>query len=78
MAHRTSPFRADRQHFHHLLLAAGLTQRQAVLIMYATVAAFGSVALVAGTELKFALFILLALATVLVSSWLIRRARRLS
>jgi UDP-GlcNAc:undecaprenyl-phosphate/decaprenyl-phosphate GlcNAc-1-phosphate transferase len=45
LAKRTSPFRADRKHFHHLLLDAGLSQRQAVLLLYAVAALFGVVAL---------------------------------
>jgi UDP-GlcNAc:undecaprenyl-phosphate GlcNAc-1-phosphate transferase len=36
-----SPFQADREHLHHLLLDAGLSQRQAVLVFYAFAAAFG-------------------------------------
>lgn len=49
LAKRQSPFRADRQHFHHLLLDAGLTQRQAVLLLYTVAALFGVVALRVGS-----------------------------
>jgi UDP-GlcNAc:undecaprenyl-phosphate GlcNAc-1-phosphate transferase len=49
---RTSPFRADRGHFHHLLIDAGLTQRQAVLTLYAVAASFGSIALTVGSFAK--------------------------
>lgn len=52
IAKRTSPFRADRQHFHHLLLDAGMSQRQAVLTLYAVAAVFGIVALTAGSFAK--------------------------
>jgi UDP-GlcNAc:undecaprenyl-phosphate GlcNAc-1-phosphate transferase len=52
MLHRTSPFRADRSHFHHLLIDAGMTQRQAVLTLYAVSAGFGAVAVVAGSFAK--------------------------
>jgi UDP-GlcNAc:undecaprenyl-phosphate GlcNAc-1-phosphate transferase len=45
LAKRTSPFRADKKHFHHLLLDAGMSQRQAVLTVYAAAAIFGVVAL---------------------------------
>lgn len=38
-------FSADREHIHHKLLEKGLSQRQAVLILYAVTAAFGAVAL---------------------------------
>lgn len=39
-----SPFTADRQHLHFLLLDAGMTQKQAVLFLYAVSAAFGFIA----------------------------------
>jgi UDP-GlcNAc:undecaprenyl-phosphate GlcNAc-1-phosphate transferase len=47
-----SPFRADRGHFHHLLFDAGLSQRQAVLTMYAISMVFGGVALLIGSHAK--------------------------
>jgi UDP-GlcNAc:undecaprenyl-phosphate GlcNAc-1-phosphate transferase len=55
----TSPFRADRGHFHHLLLDVGLSQRQAVLILYAVTAAFGTVALFSGSFAKLIALIIL-------------------
>ncbi len=62
LAKRTSPFRADRQHFHHLLLDVGLNQRQAVLTLYAVALAFGVVALTIGSFAKLiALIVLVAL-----------------
>ena len=42
-----SVFRADRQHIHHRLLALGMTQRRAVLLLWAVCAAFGVLALLA-------------------------------
>jgi UDP-GlcNAc:undecaprenyl-phosphate GlcNAc-1-phosphate transferase len=59
MARGTSPFKADRQHFHHLLLDAGLSQRQAVLTLYGVAAAFGLVALMVGSFAKLVALILL-------------------
>lgn len=59
LARRTSPFRADRQHFHHLLLDAGMTQRQAVLTLYAVAVIFGMVALNVGSFAKLIAFIVL-------------------
>ena len=59
LARRTSPFRADRQHFHHLLLDAGMSQPQAVLTLYAVAAIFGVVALRAGSFAKLVAFIVL-------------------
>jgi UDP-GlcNAc:undecaprenyl-phosphate/decaprenyl-phosphate GlcNAc-1-phosphate transferase len=81
LAHRTSPFRADRRHFHHLLLDAGLSQRQAVLILYVIVGGFGSLALVIGSFSKFVVLVMLVLLTMLailmlpISSRLRRRPR---
>lgn len=45
----SSPFRADRLHLHHRLLEIGLSQRQAVLVMYFISALFGILALFAST-----------------------------
>lgn len=59
LAKRTSPFRADRQHFHHLLLDAGMTQRQAVLTLYAVASIFGWVALTVGSFAKLIALIIL-------------------
>lgn len=59
LAKRTSPFRADRKHFHHLLLDAGMTQRQAVLTLYAVAAGFGTVALMVGSFAKMIALIVL-------------------
>ena len=59
LAKRTSPFRADRQHFHHLLLDAGMSQRQAVLTLYAVAAVFGTVALKVGSFAKLVALIVL-------------------
>jgi len=52
IAKGTSPFRADRKHFHHLLLDAGMSQRQAVLTLYAIAIGFGTVALLVGSFAK--------------------------
>lgn len=43
---RKSPFRGDKKHFHHRLLQAGLTPKQAVIFMYVISALFGGMALV--------------------------------
>ncbi len=47
-----SPFEADRGHLHFLLLDAGLSQRQAVLIIYSFSVFFGSMALFTSTNQK--------------------------
>lgn len=59
LARGQSPFKADRQHFHHLLLDAGLNQRQAVLVLYAVSVVFGVVALEAGSFAKLIAFVFL-------------------
>lgn len=41
----THPFTADREHLHHLMLAAGFTQRRAVLALYLLAATFGLISL---------------------------------
>lgn len=56
---RTSPFKADRQHFHHLLLDTGMSQRQAVLTLYAVAAVFGTVALFVGSLAKLIALVIL-------------------
>src|SRR6266545_2217436 len=38
-------FQADKEHIHHRLIALGLTQRQAVLVLYGLCVLFGAVAL---------------------------------
>ena len=42
--YRTSPFVGDKQHLHFRLIDVGLSQRQAVLVLYFLAAAFGGVA----------------------------------
>ena len=48
-----SPFKGDLQHFHHRLMYAGLSQRQALVIIYAMSAVFGFGAVWLGTVQKF-------------------------
>ncbi len=50
IVHGQSPFHADKGHFHHRLLAMGLSQKQAVAVLYAVSAVLGLFAvLLAGT-----------------------------
>jgi UDP-GlcNAc:undecaprenyl-phosphate GlcNAc-1-phosphate transferase len=77
MAKRKSPFRADRRHFHHLLLDAGMSQRQAVLTLYAISAVFGVVALMSGSFQKFiALIVLMVLMALSISGLVLYNLRR--
>jgi len=79
LAKRSSPFRADKRHFHHLLLDVGLSQRQAVLILYAAALAFGLCALMIGSFAKLVALIILvglmaaAIAGLLLLSWFRQR-----
>ena len=45
LAHGQSPFHADKGHFHHRLMAAGLSQKQTVLVLYGVSAIGGLVSL---------------------------------
>lgn len=72
-----SPFTADRGHFHHLLLDAGLSQTRAVVIMYLIALTFGLVALTIGSYAKLvALVILLLFMAVMLSSLAAMSAKR--
>ena len=75
--HKTSPFQADKMHLHHRLLSVGLTQRQAVIVLYLIAIVFGIVAVSVGTEGKIeALFWLFILMGVLIISLLVLEWRR--
>jgi len=41
IAHKQSPFHADKKHLHHRLLALGLSQKQAVAVLYGISAVLG-------------------------------------
>jgi UDP-GlcNAc:undecaprenyl-phosphate GlcNAc-1-phosphate transferase len=67
-----SPFSADREHLHHLLVAAGFSHRTAVLILYALASSFGLIALVSGTASKLVALVGLVGLTVVMISGLVR------
>lgn len=48
--HGQSPFHADKGHFHHRLLAMGLTQKQAVAVLYGVSAVLGLIAVLLAGE----------------------------
>ena len=79
LAKRTSPFRADRKHFHHLLIDAGMSQRQAVLTLYGVALGFGLVALTADSFTKLlalvgVMFLMAAaIGTLVLVNWFRRR-----
>ncbi len=71
--YRKSPFKGDRQHLHFRLLDIGLSQRQAVLVLYAISAIFGGVAVFLQSMGKliallilFGVMVILAISTVII------------
>lgn len=74
---RTSPFKADKGHLHHLLLEAGLSQRQAVVGLYLLSLVFGLSALVTGSFTKLIVLVVLLLTTAtLITSLMVVISRR--
>jgi UDP-GlcNAc:undecaprenyl-phosphate GlcNAc-1-phosphate transferase len=73
--HRSSPFKADRSHLHHLLLDFGLSQRQTVLLYYFTAILLGLLALLSGTLVKLTAILILTLATALLVGILIKSSK---
>jgi UDP-GlcNAc:undecaprenyl-phosphate/decaprenyl-phosphate GlcNAc-1-phosphate transferase len=75
-----SPFSADKGHIHHRLLTAGLTQRQAVILLYLVASGFGTVAVMAGTQGKIRATILLIILMIVLAIALVfleyRKKRR--
>lgn len=73
-----SPFRADRGHFHHRLLAMGLSQKRAAATLYASSALPGLAALFLagrGRAMRIACLLLGALILVLLDRFVLRRRR---
>ena len=80
IAHGQSPFHADRGHIHHKLIAMGMSQKQAVAVLYAISAIFGLVAVVlAGPGSAFRSIVLGAvlLISVVVAFFIFRKNRKL-
>ena len=73
---KRSPFSPDRHHIHHLLLDAGLSQRAAVLILYAVSAAFGTLALLGNAQVKAVGFVVLLLTMVIGTFFLTKLAAK--
>lgn len=69
-----SPMHPDRGHFHHRLIDMGLSQKQAVAILYAISAIFGltAVILVTTSEIKFLLLIVDFCIAVIVGIFIVR------
>ena len=60
LLHGKNPMSPDRGHFHHRLLDMGLSQKQAVLILYAISAVLGFAAIMVATSGKIGTLILVA------------------
>jgi len=72
--HGQSPFHADRGHFHHRLLAMGLSQKQAVAVLYGFSAVMGLVSvIIAGKDRDPAIriFCLVAILIVVILMWMV-------
>lgn len=71
IAHGQSPFKADRGHLHHRLLAMGMDQKQAVAVIYGISALLGLIAvLITGEDLHIRVVCLLLALAVSVTVWL--------
>ena len=74
---RKSPFRGDMSHFHHRLLKAGFTERQAIVLIYVVCAIFGGVALFLGSSQKLiAIFVMVVLMGLLGTLVVLRGKKR--
>lgn len=75
IAHGQSPFHADKGHFHHRLLAMGMSQKQAVAVLYSVSALLGVFAvLLAGDSIILRIIcIVLAFAICLITWFVILR-----
>ena len=69
--HGQSPFKADKGHFHHRLLAMGLNQKQVVAVLYGISAVLGLLAvLMAGDSMAVKIICLVAAFIVSLGIWL--------
>lgn len=70
LVHGQAPFSSDKKHLHHRLVAFGLSQRHAVLVMYAVSGLFGIIAIIytdlvlVGERIIKALILLLAVGVI--------------
>lgn len=70
MLHGQSPFHADRGHFHHKLLDMGLSQKQAVAVLYAVSAILGLAAVVLTSTGAVRIAVTIAAFVIAVCIWL--------
>ena len=72
---KTSVFAGDNEHLHFKLLRSGLSQRQAVILLYSLSLIFGLSALVLQTTYKLIAFGILLLVMLLAAAWFARAER---
>ena len=70
LSHGESPFKPDRGHIHHRLLAMGLTQKQAVAVLYAASGILGAAAVLLAANAAVRFWLLLAAVAVALGVWL--------
>jgi len=77
LANGKNPLSADRGHFHHRLIDMGLSQKQAVAVLYAISAILGASAVLITTngELK-ALILIVAFFVALTLGWFVKKSMR--
>ena len=70
--HGQSPFHADRGHFHHRLLALGMSQKQAVAVLYGVSAVLGLIAvLMTGQSVLLRIGCIVAAFLISITIWLL-------
>ncbi|MBI2411460.1 MAG: undecaprenyl/decaprenyl-phosphate alpha-N-acetylglucosaminyl 1-phosphate transferase [Candidatus Kerfeldbacteria bacterium] len=75
---KRSPFAADRKHLHFRLVDIGLSQRQAVLVLYTLTAVFGTISLFLESKQKIVAMGVLVFVMVVVAAIVVRAYRRKS
>ena len=72
IVHGQSPFHADRGHFHHRLLALGMSQKQAVAVLYGVSAVLGLIAvLMTGRSVVLRIVCIAAAFLISITIWLL-------
>ncbi len=66
-----SPFRADRTHFHHLILQLGIKHRHATLFIVVISGILIALSIIIGTLTSFTLMLLSIMATFIIMSWML-------
>lgn len=75
---KASPVRADRKHLHHRLLEVGLSQRQAVVLLYLITASFGLSSLFLRTSGKVVALLALLVVMLGLAVWVVVRYKQKS